>query len=126
MTPGTRPSRRRADRDRVVAAVPLRQKTNARRTAGSSTHRNAVEAAIAAVSHDLDDTDGPLLELARTLADQMDDAGEDGPSARLAGAYLTCVRTLHARMSAMWRPPRRDGTLAALRRDASRRIASAP
>ena len=44
-------------------------------------HLAAVEAAIAAGAHELTDADEPLLELARTLARQMD----AGPAGRVRG-----------------------------------------
>ena len=61
------------------------------------THTKAVEAAVEAAGAALTDADGPLLELVRTLAVQMDATGPDGPGTRLAGTYLTAVRTLMAR-----------------------------
>ncbi len=61
-------------------------------------HSTAIEAAIEAAGSKLTAADGPLLELARTLAAQMDATGPDGPGTRLAGTYLTCVRTLAARI----------------------------
>ena len=61
-------------------------------------HRPAVDAAIAAAADGLTAADQPLLQLARTLADQMDAAGSDGPGTRLAGTYLTTVRALTARL----------------------------
>ena len=61
-------------------------------------HSTAVEAAIEAAGDKLTAADKPLLELARTLATQMDATGLDGPGTRLAGTYLICVRTLAARI----------------------------
>ena len=61
-------------------------------------HTNAVEAAIEAAGARLTDADKPLIELARALAKQVDAAGSDGPGTRLAGTYLTTVRTLAARI----------------------------
>ncbi len=63
-----------------------------------STHTAAVEAAIGAASARLTAADQPLLELARVLARQVDAAGPDGPGTRLAGTYLTTIRTLMARL----------------------------
>lgn len=60
-------------------------------------HTTAVEAAIAS-ARGLTDADEPLVALARTLAAQMDEAGPDGPGTRLAGTYLTTIRTLMARI----------------------------
>lgn len=69
-------------------------------------HAGAVEAAIRASKEDLTEADEPLLQLARTLAAQMDAAG-DKPGSRLAGTYLATVRTLLARLG---RSPRVDRT----------------
>ncbi len=63
-----------------------------------STHAKAVEGAIGAASARLTAADQPLLELARVLAHQVDAAGPDGPGTRLAGAYLTVVRAVTARL----------------------------
>lgn len=63
-----------------------------------STHREAVEAAVSAAQGVLKTTDKPLIELARALADQVDASGADGPGTRLAGTYLTTLRTLHSRI----------------------------
>jgi len=60
-------------------------------------HRTAVEAAISAAGG-LTPADGPLLELARALARQVDAAGPDGPGTRLAATYLTTIRTLMLRL----------------------------
>lgn len=86
-------------------------------------HSQAVEAAIHAGAERLTRADEPLLELARTLARQVDDAGPDGPGTRLAGTYLTVVRTLMARFASL--PPERATdevglALARLRSNASR------
>ena len=75
-------------------------------------HSSAVEAAIEAAGDRLTAADGPLLELARTLAAQMDATGLNGPGTRLAGTYLTCVRTLAARIGT----PRPDRTATPLAR----------
>ena len=60
-------------------------------------HEKAVEAAVEA-AHGLTRTDEPLVALARTLARQMDAAGPEGPGTRLAGTYLTTLRTLMSRL----------------------------
>lgn len=65
-------------------------------------HVEAVELSIAAAG--LGPVDAPLVQLVRTLAVQMDDAGPEGPGTRLVGSYLTAVRTLTARAAAV-RPP---------------------
>jgi outer membrane murein-binding lipoprotein Lpp len=64
-------------------------------------HRNAVEAAVSAAGDKLTEADKPLVELARSLADQVDATGLTGPGTRLAGTYLTCVRTLLARIGTL-------------------------
>lgn len=61
-------------------------------------HRRALDAAVKAAGAKLTAADKPLIELARALADQVDAAGPDGPGTRLAGTYLTTLRTLQARM----------------------------
>ena len=60
------------------------------------THARAVKAALDAATR-LTPADAPVVELAKTLAAQMDSSGPDGPSTRLAGTYLTCLRALAAR-----------------------------
>lgn len=59
-------------------------------------HTEAVEATITAAGGAITGKDLALCELVRTLAEQMDAAGPDGPGTRLAGTYLTAVRTLNA------------------------------
>ncbi len=56
-------------------------------------NREAVEAAIAAAGDKLGPTDKPLLQLLRTLAEQMDAAGPN-PSTRLSAAYLSALKDL--------------------------------
>ncbi len=60
-------------------------------------HEAAVNGAIGA-ARGLTAADQPLLELARTLARQVDAAGFDGPGTRLAATYGTAVRSLTARL----------------------------
>ena len=60
-------------------------------------HESAVEAAISAV-RGLTAVDGPLVELVRALAQQVDASGPEGPGSRLAGTYLVALRTLMARL----------------------------
>ncbi len=60
-------------------------------------HEAAVDAAIGA-ARGLTPADAPLLELARTLARQVDATGVDGPGTRLAATYGTAVRSLTARL----------------------------
>ncbi len=77
------------------------------------THRDAVERAIHAGRRSLTEENAPLLELCRALSDQVDEAGEKGPSSRLAAAYLSALKDL-ARALAQ---PRKEltGKLAELR-----------
>jgi hypothetical protein len=79
-------------------------------------HSQAVEAAIEAGRGRLTRADEPLLELARTLARQVDDAGSEGPGTRLAGTYLTVVRTLMARFGRLVPDERTDEASRALAR----------
>lgn len=58
----------------------------------SDNHSQAVEAAFKAAAGNLTPINGPLLELVRALALQMDAAGEDGPSTRLSAAYLSALK----------------------------------
>jgi hypothetical protein len=80
-------------------------------------HAKAIEAAIASGKSRLSDDQAPLIELIRVLADQMDAAGTDGPSSRLAAAYLSALKDLSRSLSSI--TPRMEGTgkLAQLRRD---------
>lgn len=66
-----------------------------------STHREAIDRAVRAAGRRLTVADEPLVELARTLADQMDACGPAGPGTRLAGTYLTTVRTLQQRIGVL-------------------------
>ena len=59
----------------------------------SSVNISAVEAAIKAADPPVSATFGPLVELVRGLARQVDAAGSEGPSARLAAAYLSALRS---------------------------------
>lgn len=68
--------------------------------------------------------DEPLLQLARTLARQMDAAGPHGPGTRLAGTYLTAIRTLTARLGPLADQAQGSSTLARLRAEHSRREAA--
>jgi hypothetical protein len=82
-------------------------------------HSTAVEAAIESARPALTAVDEPLIELARTLAAQMDAAGPDGPGTRLAAAYLTTVRELTARLSKV-PSVKKTGKLHELRADLER------
>lgn len=84
-------------------------------------HAKAIEAAIASGKARLSDDQAPLVELCRVLADQMDAAGAEGPSSRLAAAYLSALKDL-ARALASIKPRMEDtGKLAQLRRDRTAR-----
>lgn len=60
------------------------------------------------------DTHAALLELCRSLADQVDAAGPDGPSSRLAAAYLSALKDLTRALNSE-RAPIQRGKLAELR-----------
>ena len=76
-------------------------------------HEKAIEAAITITRLGTMDEHGPLLELCRTLAGQMDAAGSE-PSTRLTAAYLSALKDLRRASAEM--PPRREpGKLAELR-----------
>lgn len=49
---------------------------------------------MAAAKLDESPIHGPIVALCRALADQVDQAGAAGPSARLAGAYLSALKDL--------------------------------
>ena len=59
----------------------------------SSVNISAVEKAIKAADPPVSATFGPLVELVRGLARQVDASGAEGPSARLAAAYLSALRS---------------------------------
>ncbi|WP_400158717.1 hypothetical protein [Arthrobacter sp. BPSS-3] len=63
-------------------------------------HSEAVEATLTADGVAITGKHQALCELVRTLAEQCDAAGPDGPGTRLAGTYLTAVRTLNAVLAA--------------------------
>ncbi|WP_350002551.1 hypothetical protein [Pseudarthrobacter sp. WHRI 8279] len=63
-------------------------------------HAEAVEATITAAGGAITGKHLALCELVRTLAEQCDAAGPEGPGTRLAGTYLTAVRTLNAVIAA--------------------------
>jgi hypothetical protein len=58
----------------------------------STVNVNAVETAIKAAGTAIPAAYGPLVELVRALARQMDESGSEGPSARLAAAYLSALK----------------------------------
>lgn len=76
-------------------------------------HRKAIDAAVKITGLDGMPEHEPLLELCRTLAGQMDAAGNE-PSTRLTAAYLSALKDL--RRAAAELPPKREpGKLAELR-----------
>ena len=68
-------------------------------TPSAPNHRRAVEAAVKAAGDRLRPSDGPTIELARTLADQMDLAASE-PSSRLAASYLSVTKDLRSSLEA--------------------------
>lgn len=58
----------------------------------SSVNITAVEKAITGAGTGIPAAYGPLVELVRALARQMDESGADGPSARLSAAYLSALK----------------------------------
>ncbi len=76
-------------------------------------HKDAIEAAVKITGLGAMPEHEPLLELCRTLAGQMDAAGDE-PSTRLTAAYLSALKDL--RRAAADVPPKTEGgTLAELR-----------
>ena len=59
----------------------------------SSVNLSAVQAAIKAAETGIPAAYGPLMELVKALARQVDASGAEGPSARLAAAYLSALRS---------------------------------
>jgi hypothetical protein len=82
-------------------------------------HSKAVDAAIEAAGPRLNAADQPLLELARTLPQQVDAAGPDGPGSRLVASYATVVRALSTRLAALVDAPSAMSALARLRAEHS-------
>lgn len=74
----------------------------------------ALERSIKAGAGVLTAKHAALLELCRTLARQVDDAGPDGPSTRLAAAYLSALKDL-GRVLATSEQPVAGGKLSQLR-----------
>ena len=58
----------------------------------SSVNITAVEKAISDAGTGIPAAYGPLVELVRALARQMDESGVEGPSARLSAAYLSALK----------------------------------
>ncbi|CAM3257678.1 hypothetical protein PSET11_02177 [Arthrobacter ulcerisalmonis] len=63
-------------------------------------HSEAVEATLTAAGDAITGKHQALCELVRTLAEQCD-ATPEGPGTRLAGTYLTAIRTLNAVVAAV-------------------------
>jgi hypothetical protein len=78
-------------------------------------HRRAVDRTIRAGNGVLGDRDAALVELCRTLADQMDVPGADGPSTRLSAAYLSALKDLRRVMEPVKVKPRGESRLDVLR-----------
>ena len=78
-------------------------------------HLRAINRAIRAAGAAMGDTEDALAETLRTLARQMDDAGEN-PSTRLTAAYLSAQRDM-ARLLATERKPHRGPNRLQLLRD---------
>lgn len=82
-------------------------------------HEKAVEAAVSAAGGVTPAT-GPIIELARTLARQMDES-EPHPGSRLVASYVTVVRALVAQLGPAIDERPKHGKLAQLRAEAQRR-----
>lgn len=76
-------------------------------------HQDAVEATITAAAGAIDGRHTALVELVRTLAGQMDQAGAD-PSTRLSAAYLSTLKDL-GRVTVALAPVRKGNSLEKLR-----------
>lgn len=77
-------------------------------------HQRAVASAVRSGEGVLTAAHAPLVELCKVLAVQMDAAGPDGPSARLAAAYLSALKDLTRALSGL-RTPSTTSKLARLR-----------
>lgn len=87
--------------------------------------REALETTIAAGQGTLGDRHAALVELCRVLADQMDAAGDAGPSGRVVASYLSALKDL-GRALGKAGPKSTGSKLAHLRAAADkRRLASA-
>jgi hypothetical protein len=78
-------------------------------------HLTALEAAFKGAGLRLKATDKPLMELCRTLAAQMDEAGSE-PSTRLTAAYLSALKDLRRAVAESTAQTTKPGKLAELRK----------
>lgn len=85
-------------------------------------HLRAINRAIRGAGETLGDTEQGLIETLRTLARQMDAAGEN-PSTRLTTAYLSAQRDMARLLSTERKPQRGPNRLAQLRAERERRQA---
>jgi hypothetical protein len=77
-------------------------------------HLTALESAFEGAGLKLKATDKPLMELCRTLATQMDEAGSE-PSTRLTAAYLSALKDLRRAVAESAARATKPGKLAELR-----------
>jgi hypothetical protein len=77
-------------------------------------HLTALEAAFKGAGLRLKVTDKPLMELCRTLATQMDEAGSE-PSTRLTAAYLSALKDLRRAVAESTARQVKPGKLAEMR-----------
>ena len=87
--------------------------------------REALETTIAAGQGTLGDRHAALVELCRVLADQMDAAGDAGPSGRVVASYLSALKDL-GRALGNAAPGSTGGKLAHLRAEAAARRTARP
>lgn len=78
------------------------------------THSAALGAAFKGAGLRLKATDKPLMELCRTLAAQMDEAGPE-PSTRLTAAYLSALKDLRRAVAESTARQVKPGKLAEMR-----------
>lgn len=77
-------------------------------------HLTAIEDAFKGAGLRLKATDKPLMELCRTLAAQMDEAGAE-PSTRLSAAYLSALKDLRRAVAESTARQVKPGKLAEMR-----------
>ena len=79
-------------------------------------HTEAAEMTLAAAGEAVINKHRALSELVRTLAEQCDASGPEGPGTRLAGTYLTALRTLNSTVGTAAAPgPHARSPLASVR-----------
>lgn len=78
-------------------------------------HSTALESAFKGAGLRLKATDKPLMELCRTLAAQMDEAGAE-PSTRLTAAYLSALKDLRRAVAESTARTTKPGKLAEMRK----------